>query len=166
MLQVGKGLLCERNCCEIETIFWCRNVITPTKATKVLSDFVLAHYDRLSQLHSGGQTLDGHTLNELRVEHAIGRAFSRHLPISNAALADSLGMSRSTVSRAILGLIKRGLIVESVDPKDRRRRILKLTVFGEHQMSSWIAWCNDAADACGIEIYRDNRKSAGSEQSN
>ena len=131
------------------------NVMTPTKATKVLSDFLLAHYERLNQLHSVGDTLGGHTLNELRVEHAIGRAFSRNTPISNAALADSLGMSRSTVSRAILGLIKRGLITESVDPIDRRRRILNLTVFGEQQMSSWIAWCNDAADSCGIEIYSD-----------
>ena len=119
-----------------------------TKETKALSDFVISNYNRVSEIHSGS-----HTLNELRIEHAIGRAVSQNLPISNAAVAESLGMSRSTVSRAILGLIERGVVTESIDPEDRRRRILNLTVFGEQLVRDWIDWCNDMADSLGIRVY-------------
>ncbi len=45
-------------------------------------------------------------------------------------VAMQAAMDKMTVSRAVSGLLKRGLVVRSTSPKDRREQILKLTKTG------------------------------------
>jgi DNA-binding MarR family transcriptional regulator len=45
-------------------------------------------------------------------------------------LAEDLGFSLPSASRAVEGLVKQGLVVRSEDPNDRRQRMLALTVAG------------------------------------
>ena len=44
--------------------------------------------------------------------------------------AESLGLSLPSVSRAVDGLVKRGLVARAEDPADRRQRLLTLTEEG------------------------------------
>jgi DNA-binding MarR family transcriptional regulator len=44
--------------------------------------------------------------------------------------AESLGLSLPSVSRAVDGLVKRGLVARAEDPADRRQRLLTLTEDG------------------------------------
>jgi len=45
-------------------------------------------------------------------------------------VAAQAAMDKMTVSRAVSGLLKRGLVVRNPSPDDRRAQILKLTVTG------------------------------------
>ncbi len=51
-------------------------------------------------------------------------------PWSMQALADLLVMDRTTLARAVQPLERDGLVTQSVDPKDRRVRLLALTEAG------------------------------------
>jgi DNA-binding MarR family transcriptional regulator len=62
------------------------------------------------------------------------------------AVADHLGVSRPTASTIIDRLVRRGLVTRSVDPRERRRIILRLTVSGARHLQrarkatrSWMA---------------------------
>lgn len=62
------------------------------------------------------------------------------------AVADHLGVSRPTASSIIERLVRRGLVVRNVDPRERRRVILKLTTAGTRHLQqarkatrSWMA---------------------------
>lgn len=46
-------------------------------------------------------------------------------------VAEGLGLSLPSVSRAVDGLVKRGLVARTEDPSDRRQRLLSLTDEGE-----------------------------------
>jgi DNA-binding MarR family transcriptional regulator len=50
------------------------------------------------------------------------------------AVADHLGVSRPTASTIIDRLVRRGLVARSVDPRERRRVILKLTRAGARHL--------------------------------
>jgi DNA-binding MarR family transcriptional regulator len=52
-------------------------------------------------------------------------------PRSLGAIADELGLSLPSVSRAVDGLAKRGLVTRTEDPRDRRTKIVALTDGGE-----------------------------------
>lgn len=54
---------------------------------------------------------------------------------SAADLAESLGMSHQLVLQKIPLLVRRELIRRSRDPRDRRRRILSLTIEGARQVA-------------------------------
>jgi DNA-binding MarR family transcriptional regulator len=62
------------------------------------------------------------------------------------AVADHLGVSRPTASTIINRLVRRGLVARSVDPRERRRIILRLTDSGARHLRrarkatrSWMA---------------------------
>ena len=50
--------------------------------------------------------------------------------VAPAAVADATGMDRSTVTRALSTLQKKGLIAESQNQKDKRAKLLRLTAIG------------------------------------
>ena len=52
-------------------------------------------------------------------------------PPALKAVAESLGLSLPSVSRAVDGLVKRVLVARTEDPSDRRQRLLSLTADGE-----------------------------------
>jgi DNA-binding MarR family transcriptional regulator len=54
-------------------------------------------------------------------------ALNRPKPPSIAPLAEFLAMDRTTLTAALKPLARRGLITVSVDPNDRRSRLLRLT---------------------------------------
>ena len=54
-------------------------------------------------------------------------ALNRQRPPSIAPLAEFLAMDRTTLTAALKPLERRGLITVSVDPDDRRSRLLRLT---------------------------------------
>jgi DNA-binding MarR family transcriptional regulator len=59
--------------------------------------------------------------------------------LSVKALADELGLSLPTTSRAADGLFKRGLVERDEDPDDRRVRRLRLTRSGRRVMADLMA---------------------------
>jgi DNA-binding MarR family transcriptional regulator len=65
-------------------------------------------------------------LRELRVLLNIGS----YMPILAADIAYQTRLDTVTVSRAVSGLLKQGLIAVQVDPTDRRSQILTLTFAG------------------------------------
>ncbi|MGI9341774.1 MAG: MarR family winged helix-turn-helix transcriptional regulator [Gammaproteobacteria bacterium] len=78
---------------------------------------------RLLAQHFQGDT----TLNHLRIGNFIGlRALYEGRPTNNRDIADSLGISRPTVSRIVSDFIGAGWVVERADPDDGRRRMLTI----------------------------------------
>jgi DNA-binding MarR family transcriptional regulator len=57
-------------------------------------------------------------------------ALNRPKPPAIAPLAEFLAMDRTTLTAALKPLERRGLITVSVDPDDRRGRLLRLTARG------------------------------------
>ncbi len=55
----------------------------------------------------------------------------RGRPLSAGALAEALGLAPPTVTDALHALKAKGLLLEEEDPKDRRRKRLRLTPKGE-----------------------------------
>jgi DNA-binding MarR family transcriptional regulator len=54
-------------------------------------------------------------------------------------LAETLGASMPSLSRAIDGLVRQGLASRSEDPDDRRRRRIELTEEGRHVINSFFS---------------------------
>ena len=98
-------------------------------------DFVAAFYERLTEVFPG--TL---TLNEMRVAHAALTGVVADRPTANSALSEQLGISKATVSRAVLRMIELGVYAETVHPDDRRRRVLALTDQGRQTVRDWVDW--------------------------
>lgn len=73
--------------------------------------------------------LAGHPLNSHQFWIAI--TIGEHRGLSQAELAARLRVDAPTASRAIAGLVTRGLVRAGEDPADRRRTRLVLTAAGE-----------------------------------
>lgn len=59
--------------------------------------------------------------------------------LSVKALSDGLGLSVAGVSRAVDGLVQRGMVKRAEDPDDRRARCLTLTAKGARTMQGLVA---------------------------
>jgi DNA-binding MarR family transcriptional regulator len=57
-------------------------------------------------------------------------SLNRPEPPNLSAVADLLAMDRTTLTAAVKPLEKRGLVKVSIDPKDRRNRLLALSISG------------------------------------
>lgn len=67
------------------------------------------------------------TLNQIRIAQYIGmRSVGGKGHTSHSEICRDLGMSASTVTRAVAGFIESGLLKEEVDPADSRRRQVTL----------------------------------------
>jgi len=60
-------------------------------------------------------------------------------PLSVKGLSDALGLSVAGVSRAVDGLVQRGMVKRTEDPEDRRARCLTLTAKGARTMEGLVA---------------------------
>ncbi len=98
-------------------------------------DFVAAFHEHLTEIFPG--TL---TLNEMRVAHTALMGVVADRPTTNSALSEQLGISKATVSRAVLKLIELDMFTETVHPTDRRRRVLTLADQGRQTVREWVDW--------------------------
>lgn len=64
-------------------------------------------------------------------QFSLMMALNRPLPPSIGSVAQLLAMDRTTLTAALKPLERRGLIEVSVDPRDRRGRLLALTEAGQ-----------------------------------
>jgi DNA-binding MarR family transcriptional regulator len=71
------------------------------------------------------------TVEQFQVLRRIRRGIA-----SVSALAESSGTSRSAVSKAVDGLVNKGLVSRSQNPNDRRNIPLALTEEGQHAMTA------------------------------
>ncbi|MBA3305171.1 MAG: MarR family transcriptional regulator [Thermoleophilaceae bacterium] len=62
-----------------------------------------------------------------------------HDPLSVKGLSDALGLSVAGMSRALDGLVARGMVKRTEDPGDRRARCLALTAKGAKTMEGLVA---------------------------
>jgi len=60
-------------------------------------------------------------------------------PLSVKGLSDPLGLSVAGMSRAVEGLVQRGMVKRTEDPEDRRARCLTVTAKGARTMEGLVA---------------------------
>ena len=117
----------------------------------------LAAFVRAFGLHQGERTPCGvdlsvseaHALTELR----------RTGGLSQSELVSFLNLEKSSVSRLVLGLEKRGWLSKSAHPTDRRARLLTLTKSGE-QKAAQVAEARSAKFATLTNALPENRRAA------
>jgi DNA-binding MarR family transcriptional regulator len=82
---------------------------------------------------SGGviRVLDESGLSFVQMKALVMLAGEHDEPPTNTLLAEQLGISLASASRAVDGLVKRGLVVRAEDEHDRRIRRLSLTPEGQ-----------------------------------
>jgi DNA-binding MarR family transcriptional regulator len=80
--------------------------------------------DSLHDLYAGPFDL---TVTQWRVMAALGR----FAPLTASEVGRRIVMDKVAVSRAVAGLLKRGLVERATDRTDRRRASLKLSVRGK-----------------------------------
>lgn len=87
-----------------------------------------------------------YSVKELRVMHTVFRSWRRGSPCTVTQIANETGISKTTVSRAVTGLMTNGLLMEEQDPDDGRRRLLQPTLSGQQTLDNINAWLNLWAD--------------------
>ncbi len=106
-----------------------------------ITEFTRLLFAKVASRH-GGEC----TLNELRVMNACHAYSFEPGHCSPTQIAVDTGIPKSTVSRSIASLVQKGWIEESVDPRDRRRRVIRLSPQAlEARDSDWtdaIGWIN------------------------
>jgi DNA-binding MarR family transcriptional regulator len=87
--------------------------------------------DKCAVIESFCQCLPGTTtLNELRIIAEIVTKTALGEEIGVTSLSKSLGMPLSTISTHVTDMISKGWIGEEINPEDRRKRFLTMSVPG------------------------------------
>ena len=81
-----------------------------------------------------------YSVKELRVMHTVFRCWRRDIDCTVTQIANETGISKTTVSRAVTGLMTNGLLMEEQDPNDGRRRLLLPTLDGQQTLDNINAW--------------------------
>ena len=81
-----------------------------------------------------------YSVKELRVMHTVFRCWRRDVDCTVTQIANETGISKTTVSRAVTGLMTNGLLMEEQDPNDGRRRLLLPTLDGRQTLDNINAW--------------------------
>ncbi len=68
-------------------------------------------------------------------QFSLMMSLNRPVPAGMADVAHLLAMDRTTLTAALKPLERRGLVTVSEDPKDRRRKVLRLTGEGERLLA-------------------------------
>ena len=101
----------------------------------------------------------GLTFTQVKCLHLLGDA-EEPLPLN--ALSDTLGLSAPAISRAVDGLVQRGEVKRTEDPRDRRSKLLTLSARGAKQPSTtWAIRC--AASSASKELTRGGQALAPAE---
>ena len=78
----------------------------------------------------------GLTFTQVKCLHLLGDA-EEPLPIN--ALSDTMGLSGPAISRAVDGLVQRGEVKRTEDPRDRRSKLLTLSARGRRTIERFVA---------------------------
>jgi DNA-binding MarR family transcriptional regulator len=78
----------------------------------------------------------GLTFTQVKCLHLLGDA-EEPLPLN--ALSDTLGLSGPAISRAVDGLVQRGEVKRTEDPRDRRSKLLTLSARGRRTIDHFVA---------------------------
>lgn len=78
----------------------------------------------------------GLTFTQVKCLHILGEA-DEPLPIN--ALSETLGLSGPAISRAVDGLVQRGEVKRTEDPRDRRSKLLTLSARGRRSIDHFVA---------------------------
>ena len=77
-------------------------------------------------------------------QFALLSRLSRSGPRSIQALAQEMGLDRTTLGRNLRPLERDGLVTIGIDPSDRRGRALQITPWGEAKRQEALAYWTDA----------------------
>lgn len=83
---------------------------------------------------------------------------SRNPGMSQAALAKSLGVERSTLGEAVNRLAKRGLVVRETAPRDRRSKALRLSAAGQTFLADLLPRVHRHEDAVAAHLSPQERR--------
>jgi DNA-binding MarR family transcriptional regulator len=78
----------------------------------------------------------GLTFTQVKCLHLLGDAED---PLPLNALSDTLGLSAPAISRAVDGLVQRGEVKRTEDPRDRRSKLLTLSARGRRTIERFVA---------------------------
>jgi DNA-binding MarR family transcriptional regulator len=78
----------------------------------------------------------GLTFTQVKCLHLLGDAEE---PLALNALSDTLGLSAPAISRAVDGLVQRGEVKRTEDPRDRRSKLLTLSARGRRTIDHFVA---------------------------
>jgi len=78
----------------------------------------------------------GLTFTQVKCLHLLGDA-EEPLPLN--ALSDTLGLSAPAISRAVDGLVQRGEVKRTEDPRDRRSKLLTVSARGRRTIDHFVA---------------------------
>jgi len=78
----------------------------------------------------------GLTFTQVKCLHLLGDADE---PLALNALSDRLGLSAPAISRAVDGLVQRGEVKRTEDPRDRRSKLLTLSARGRRTIDRFVA---------------------------
>jgi DNA-binding MarR family transcriptional regulator len=78
----------------------------------------------------------GLTFTQVKCLHRLGDS-EEPLPLN--ALSETLGLSGPAISRAIDGLVQRGEVKRTEDPRDRRSKLLTLSARGRRTIDHFVA---------------------------
>jgi DNA-binding MarR family transcriptional regulator len=78
----------------------------------------------------------GLTFTQVKCLHLLGDAED---PLPLNALSDTLGLSAPAISRAVDGLVQRGEVKRTEDPRDRRSKLLTLSARGRRTIDHFVA---------------------------
>ena len=78
----------------------------------------------------------GLTFTQVKCLHLLGDA-EEPLPLN--ALSETLGLSGPAISRAVDGLVQRGEVKRTEDPRDRRSKLLTLSARGRRTIDHFVA---------------------------
>lgn len=88
-----------------------------------------------------------HTLIELERQHRL----------TATDLAQALNLDKSTMSRTVAGLVKRGYVAMRAEPGDRRRRLLALTARGRRKIAQIHQQADQSVQAALAGLAADDR---------
>jgi len=78
----------------------------------------------------------GLTFTQVKCLHLLGDS-EEPLPLN--ALSETLGLSGPAISRAVDGLVQRGEVKRTEDPRDRRSKLLTLSARGRRTIDHFVA---------------------------
>lgn len=110
----------------------------------LITDYLGLVEDGESSFRPGYKGL--YSVKELRVMHTVFRSWRRCVACTVTQIANETGISKTTVSRAVTGLMTNGLLMEEQDPEDGRRRLLRPTLEGQQTLDNINTWLSLWAD--------------------
>ncbi len=78
----------------------------------------------------------GLTFTQVKCLHLLGDSDE---PLALNALSDRLGLSAPAISRAVDGLVQRGEVKRTEDPRDRRSKLLTVSARGRRTIDRFVA---------------------------